>query len=318
MARSRFHEQGGPQLAPDDGGATTSGLHIPSTEETFNINDPQHRAMASARIARFGMEYGKSHPDVLARGKQWYDVAHQDIQSLRGDIPMRTAAGLVSVVSGGSDWEKANKRVLEGVGSLEESDWQDIRSSTASQYKQLATERAAGKTTSKKAARHADISSMLAEKAPILSLSSNEQLIKAHSILRGADPESVLDPYSSPKTARFYHGLLQPRHRDPGIAVDYRMADVVANQMRGTGTERGLGTGHYKRPGRGLTSYQHHEQLINEAGAQMQALGGRQFQGMGTPLRRQAAIWSMAKDYEMTHPEAKAGMGPVRRGQKYY
>ena len=85
---SNWHKLGGPSLPTEDSGMTESGLHLPSTKETFDITNPKHQLMVATRLARFGQEMGKTHPDVVSEGAQWYDTAHEGLNKSRGNLSM--------------------------------------------------------------------------------------------------------------------------------------------------------------------------------------------------------------------------------------
>ena len=84
---------------------TSSGIVVPSTEDVHDINHPQYRAAAVARLTRFGL--GGTSQQRTA-GKEWYDLGHQAVVASKGDVPLRTAAGIASALSPGSDWSKKN------------------------------------------------------------------------------------------------------------------------------------------------------------------------------------------------------------------
>ena len=121
-------------------------------------------------------------------------------------------------------------------------------------------------------------------------------------------------------------GCSTPNHTQTHLPVDYRMADLVANEMRSTKANRKLGGGYYKQASRGKTSFEHHEDVIRQAGQAMHLEGGRSFAAFGgSPLKTQADLGGLGKDVEQAHHERKlirpnpgeVHTGPVRRGQPY-
>ena len=269
---------------------------MPTLDETFDVNNPQHQEQAVARLTKFGLSGSAS--DCRA-GSRWYQQAHEDVNAGRGEVPMRTAAGLASALSGGSDWTGRNVDSVSAIQKLTPEDWSLVRS----------THVPGGK-------RHAEVDAMLRERAPILRASSNVQLLKGHSLLTGTDPEDAFSRTTSPKTHAFFHGVNNPRNELGILPMDYRAADVAANQMRPSQSYRGIGRGSYKQQP-GLTPYEHYENIHIAAGQAMADIGGRAFAPMRHPLAAQGYIWHLGKQFELSHPEAPKGRGPNRMGQPY-
>jgi hypothetical protein len=302
-----------------------SGLAIPDTATTHDINHPQYRAAAVARITRFGLE---GSPQQRTVGKGWYGLGHEAVRANQGDLGFRTAAGVASALSPGSDWEKANIPSIAQSQALTHEDWSLIHDTYHGGWADIRGRKARGENVKPGASprRHAEVSAMLAERAPTLASSSDSQLLKVHSMLhQGVDPEDAMPRYGNPKTHAFFHGLLNPNHTQSHLAIDYKMADMVSNEMRPTQAYRGLGKGYSKRGDR-KTSYQHHEDIIRMAGQAMHLQGGRSFAAFAqSPLKAQAYVWSIGKDIEQSHPERKMSQqrpgetftGPARRGQPY-
>lgn len=301
-----------------------SGLEIPDTATVHDINNPQYRDAAVARMTRFGLE---GTPAQRKTGKEWYGLGHEAVHSEKGDLPFRVAAGVASALSPGSDWSKRNIPSIGQSQALTTEDWGLIHDTYHGAWAGIREKKAQGLDPGMtKPKRHAEVSAMLAERAPILSSSSDSQLLKVHSMLHGGvDPEAAMSRYDNPKTHAFFHGLLNPEHTETHLAIDYKMADMVSNRMQPTQAYRGLGKGYAKR-GDKKTSYQHHEDIIRMAGQAMHAAGGRSFAAFSqSPLKAQAYVWSIGKDIELSHPERKMSLknpgetftGPTRRGQPY-
>ena len=301
-----------------------SGIVIPDTVTTHDINHPQYRDAAVARLTRFGLE---GSPQQRTVGKGWYGLGHEAVRANQGDLSFRTAAGVASALSPGSDWEKANIPSIAQSQALTTEDWDLVHDTYHGGWEDIRSKKAAGIDPGRKMPkRHAEVSAMLRERAPTLSSSSDSQLLKVRSMLHGGvDPEDAMPRYDNPKTHAFFHGLLNPEHTQSHLAIDYKMADMVSNTMRPTQAYRGLGKGYAKR-GDKKTSYQHHEDIIAMSGQAMHLQGGRSFAAFAqSPLKAQAYLWSIGKDIEQTHPDRKMSQqrpgetftGPQRSGQPY-
>jgi hypothetical protein len=303
-----------------------SGLVIPSVAETFDITNPSHQAAAVARVTRWGLE---GTAQERTAGKQWYGMGHESVKANQGDLSFRTAAGIASALSPGSDWEKRNIPSIGESQMLNTKDYEMISRTRKEGLANLRVERAAGRTNATVPKRHADVDAMLKAKTPNLVGASDSQLLNVHAMLQGADPEDVMTRLRQPKTHAFFHGLLNPEHTQTHLAIDYKMADINANKMIGSQSYRGIGQGYYQKTpyrGRDKTNYQHHEDIIRMAGQAMHLEGGRSYAAFAhSPLKAQAYIWTLGKNYEQRHPERKMSQqnpgethsGPVREGQPY-
>jgi hypothetical protein len=296
---------------------------MPTMRETFQINDPRHQARAVARLTKWGLE---GTPQERRQGKEWYGMGHEAVRANQGDLSLRTATGIAAALSPGQDWSKRNIPSIGESQVLDTNDWEMIQRTYAGGIDALRGRRARGeKGVPSLPNRHPEVAAMLAEKAPHLSGNSDPMLLKAHSMLRGADPEEVMTRYDNPKTNAFFHGLLDPTHQESHLAVDYKMADLTNNSMQAPAAYRALGKGYYKQASRGKTNYQHYEDTIAMAGQAMAQKGGRSFAAFRQPLGAQSYLWNIAKNYELGHPERKmsqqnpgeAFSGPVRKGQRY-
>ena len=209
--------------------------------------------------------------------------------------------------------------MLDHLQGLRSKDWSLIERTHGEAVSNLQARRERGEADQyERPKRHEDVTAMLSARAPTLSAVSNPALLKANRLLKGADPEAVMPRATSPKTNAFFRGLLNPQHADPHLAIDYRMADLAANSMRSyskPSSPRGIDSA---KPGSvGEARYAAHENVVATAGRMLAKRGGSQFAAYSQPLASQAGYWSMAKTYEMEHPEAKKGKGPTRQDQPY-
>lgn len=297
-----------------------SGLHTVS----FDIRNPQHAAAAVVRLANFGLS---GSPSDRRAGRNWYPEAHDIVQESRGGLSMRAASGITSALSPGSDWSARNVPALSEAVGLRPREWSDIQQSHASAVSELQQRRAAGVAGRwDKPSRHPDIDAMLRERAPHLVGSSNPQLLKAHRMIQGEDPDVVLPRMTSPKTNAFYHGILNPQHGGSQVPIDYRMADIAANSMRSYSTPRYIDKDRPPGGSRGSggpSNYALHENLVGAVGTVLTQRGGRAFAFGRHPLHTQAYLWHMSKQMELSHPQAKRTStgapftGPHRTGQAY-
>lgn len=303
-----------------------NGLVMPTLDETFMVNNPQHKAAAVSRLARYGLE---GSPQERTTGKAWYGLGHDVVESQRGDLSFRTAAGIAAALSPGQDWEKQNIPAIGESQALDEGDWEMVRKGYEGGLDEHRARRARGEQgVPSLPSRQPEIAAMLREKAPHLAGASDPMLLKTHAMLQGQDPEEAMTRHANPKTHAFFHGLMDPRHQGGDLAIDYRMSDMVANQMRSTTAYRALGKGYYKNPpfrGEMQTNYQHHEDIVGQAGQVMAAKGGRSFAAFRQPLAAQAYLWVAGKNYEQRHPDRQMSVqnpgevftGPTRTGQPY-
>ena len=166
---------------------------------------------------------------------------------------------------------------------------------------------------------------MLRERAPALAGTTDSNLLRAHRMIQGEHPLDVLTRAGSPKTRAFYGGIAEPGHRRGDVPIDYRMYDLIRNEMHPQDAKRPIERGSYARPQMGTTGYEHAEQIIGAVGAGLRERGGRRFSGATSPLRTQAVLWMQAKGYELNMPGSKASRqrpgerfsGPARTGQEY-
>lgn len=299
----------------------------------FDVHNPRHRARAADRLAVFGLQGGR---EERATGIAWYPTANRIVraEALMDRITAEQAAAIASVLSPGSDWSARNIPAVTEAVQLSEREWDLIADAQMRAVRALSERRARGEAGRwERPQRSLHIADLLAWRAPSLGMQTDRQLLKARSILRGHHPDVVIPRATSPKTNAFYRAIFQPYHAQPVLPIDYRMADLIANEMRIRETERRID---YDRPLRydsngqflrraAPSAYRRHEQIIARAGQIMAERGGRGFQAFRRPITAQAYLWVLAKSYEQSLPGAKQSRqrpgemfsGPPRRGQPY-
>lgn len=293
----------------------------------FDITNPQHRIAAINRLTTMGL----SLPSHLVReGGSWYPEAHENVAATAREsgLSLHTAAGVTAALSPASDWGSHNIPAVSQAAGLRKKDWSTIMRLHGESVADLHRRRAAGTATStERPVKHPGISDLLSERgATSLSQATVPNLIRAHRMVVGGEhPLDVLTRQTSPKTRAFYTGIAEPRHRGREIPIDYRMYDLIANEMRPQNTERKIDVGSYARASMGKTRYEHAEDIVGEVGRTMRLLGGRRFGGASSPLGAQATLWMGGKHHELHMPGSKASRqrpgerfsGPARRGQAY-
>lgn len=265
---------------------------------TFSrVENPQQFGATVQRLVNMGMHL----PDhIVEAGMQWYPTAHDTIagSGREVDLKPRAAHGIVAAVSPNMDFDNRNVGALRDIRNLDESDWQMIH-------------RSAALVGGKAQKRHPEVAAMLKEKAPSISGAYDTALVKAHRILRGEDPESVLDRRTAPKTHSFFHNLHEP-HEYGFVTVDGRHFDIVNNQrLSWTNTNRGIDRAMNVRGGQ--TRYENIEELTKVATNRI-ADRDRRYQG-ALPHDMQAVLWMGGKAIE--RGGTLEGKGAKRQGQPY-
>lgn len=137
---------------------------------------------------------------------------------------------------------------------------------------------------------------------------TGRQLDKALRCVRG-DPTEILDPITGPKTWNFFWNIYAPGLRDH-VTVDYRYADVIANEMRPCEQKRGIDRGGYG------SRYDRHLLVTEDVASRLRRSG----HPMITAAQVQAIAWCEAKRIELAYPHSKGlvrKQGPHRKGQPY-
>lgn len=154
-----------------------------------------------------------------------------------------------------------------------------------------------------------EVEKMLTEVYPHLSRATDSNIIDAMKIRGGQNPFEVLNPKTRPKTHNFMLNLAGDRN---AVTVDYRAADVIANQMRPVRSDRGIRRGQSMR---GPTRFEDYAHVISASSALPSV---KKAYPSITPADAQALQWVIAKDIELTNPNGSPReKGPARRGQPY-
>lgn len=260
-----------------------------------DLVSPHQFRLAVGRVAALGHQ--ASDADV-AGGLSWFpDVRRAARRSGReAGLTAKQSYGITAAVSPNMDWEQHNIRALGEIADLRPREWQDIHASAAA------------------GTRHPDVAAMLAERAPGAARAPDRNLLKAHRILGGEDPDTVLDRRSAPKTHSFYHGIRSDA--SPHVTIDGRMADVIAGSMRPWEQKRGINSA-MARSG-APTLYERHEEVVRRATGVLQRMDPR-YAG-ANPNSVQGAVWTAGKSIEMsglTNRGQPRKVGPRRVGQPY-
>jgi hypothetical protein len=238
-----------------------------------------------AAIRNFVHSIETAHPDALRSGRNWYPAVHDAVaKGIRGNFlsaqPDRHLAGsaLVAAVSPNMDWERNNIGAFDELKGLDSEQWGAIA----------------------RGGKHA----RAAVEGLSIAAAGTKNLQKAHRIVMGEDPNSVLDERSAPKTHNFMHNIHNPEN--PAYAtVDGRAFDTMTNRVRGWEVGRGIQTA---QGARGVpTRYEHARHVMQVAAA-----------GFGmSPSEAQAVSWEHVKQHvERLGGERK--QGPARLGQPYF
>ena len=200
---------------------------------SLDLSNPQRMAMA---VRMHVAMYDRASKAQRRFGREWYPRVHDAVSSgIRGTSMSHLAgSALVAAVSPNMDWERDNIDAFGELHSLQQHHWDAIQRS-ANQPRIVTAE------GTKAAPRSAEVKSLLdgygISKAP------DSNLLKAHRIMLGEDPEEVLRRQTAPKTNSFMwdihdpSGESHPGHDHPGgsrgpyVTVDGRSADISANSL---------------------------------------------------------------------------------------
>jgi hypothetical protein len=191
--------------------------------------------------------YERATPQQRRFGNEWYSRVHDAVSTgiRRRGMSHLAGSALVAAVSPNMDWERDNIDAFRELHSLKQRHWDAIQRS-ANQPRIVTAE------GTKAAPRTDEVTSLLdgygISKAPVVNL------LKAHRIMLGEDPEQVLRRKTAPKTNSFMWdihdptGESHPGHDHPGgsrgpyVTVDGRTHDIGANALYPWGfSGRGIG-----------------------------------------------------------------------------
>lgn len=274
-------------------------------------------------------------PKEVTEGREWYPKVHDAVtKGVKGtSLSHFQGSGLVAAISPNMDWEHTNIPAFGELNKLHSSDWDEIHRS-ANQPRQKVYDEDEGKWKSKAAPRTGAASSIL--QGMSLSQVPDSNLVKAHRILQGEDPEDVLPRRTAPKTNSFAWDIHDPSgeshprdraygRRGPFITVDGRHHDISGNAMYPwTFSGRGISSAHLstsedspttkagkpsKRWGQ-LTRYEHIEDATHAAAEATDE----------HPINLQAINWTVGKRIErqgLTASGEERQKGVERTGQAY-
>lgn len=258
------------------------------------------------RIVQRTSNFTLGLPEHMTEEAQtWYPSAHEE--AVRGGkelgIGTHRAAGIISALSSGSDWDTTNRGILGEVTKLDEADWESIN--RAAQVPRIRL--ASGRTVMPQ--RPQEVSDMLREKSPGLSQATVAQLSAAHRLLtvNGSTYDEILARGKNLKRHSFAHNIEHPE-TSPHITIDYHIADLLHNTMKGSDQKRGLDA---------LGRYASHEEMVRQSAAAHRAMTGSNL----SDLDYQALAWLGAKAVERpVNPETGVprGIGVTRVGQPYF
>lgn len=241
----------------------------------------------------------RATPDHLQRqGEEFYPRTHEQVEHdiRHTSLSPWQGAGIVAAVSPGMNYERHNVGAIHELGKLREGDWDTIHRSSQNRVYSPKVGRMVPTRTG-------EAKSVLQGYG--ISRAPDSQLLKAHAIMQGQDPEDVLSVRTSPKTNSFAHNIHEPEN-EHFLTVDGRIHDIGLNRLipwddssRGI-SSAGLKTG---KPTR-------YEQFRDAATAAAHSAGLKGPAG-------QAVMWFGGKNREMNMPGAKADRGPDRIGQPY-
>lgn len=234
---------------------------------------------------------------VRDAGRHWYDRVNEAVtKGVRGtSLSHWQGSGLVAAVSPNMDFEANNIDAFHELTKLKRSDWATIQASATG----------ANKTRTGEAA--SVLQGMSVAKAP------DAQLVKAHRILQGEDPNDVLNRRTAPKTNSFAHNIEHPG-TETHVTIDGRAHDIGMNRMTPwTFSGRGISSAQLARGG--TSRYEHFENAYRSAAGALQDEGH-----FYHPHQLQAVTWEGGKVLEKAAP-TKSGRprvkGVTRVGQPY-
>jgi hypothetical protein len=231
--------------------------------------------------------YNHADPKTRAEGRQWYDrVNEATSKDVRGtSTSERGGAGIVAAVSPSMDWENNNLDAVHELHGLRENDWKKIAGGDRSPVQGMSMSRA-----------------------------STDNLLKAHRIIRGEDPDDVLDRRTAPKTNSFFHNIAEPDKAGP-VTIDGRAHDIAANRLQGWEQHRGISSA-ATSTGK-TTRYEHLEKSYRVAAHALNTQHGDDL----LPHQVQAVTWEHAKSMEkqgLTKSGQPRKIGVRRVGQPYF
>ncbi|MBA0083449.1 MAG: hypothetical protein HRJ53_00475, partial [Acidobacteria bacterium Pan2503] len=168
------------------------------------------------------------------RGLHWYEQAHEaGAKAIRRHSSLTPihAAGLISAISPGMEYDTAHIPAFKHLLSLKPHEWNVI---AASHKYKIPDPDEEGKM---KSVRSPEAHALL--RGTPLAKASDQQLVNAMRIRRGEHPEDVLARSQAPKTYSFWHNIAYPdiSHHYKGadipgpVTIDGRAHDQAVNRM---------------------------------------------------------------------------------------
>lgn len=280
----------------------------------FDVNPIHNRDQFRNSVSRMTAHLRNASDEEVAEGLNWYRSVNNAVKAslpnlgtLTHPVSESRAAGIVGAVSPNMDFAKNNINALDEIRNLTPEHWDMIKQSAG-----RTTVNAVGQPT--KAKRLTEVTDMLREVAPSLSVSTDNGLLKAHRLLQGEELEDVLPRRTAPKTNAFSRNILL----DPSVVtIDGRSADMIANSRIGWQENRGINSADLAR---GKTSrYEDHEEVLRQATARAVRLEPRLREaGLAHAYEGQAITWVRGKNEELRRPDGTSRkIGTPRVGQPY-
>lgn len=231
-------------------------------------------------------------PEALrAEGKVWYDKVNEAVaKGVKGTGTSEWhGAGIVAAVSPSMDWEGRNIHALTELHGMKARDWATIAQSAATGGHRTGEARSVLQGLS-------------------IAGAADRDLMKAHRMMMGEDPDVVLNRRTAPKTNSFAHNIYRPDI--PGhVTIDYRAHDIAINKMYPT-LYSGRGISSAGLPSGKPTRYEHFENAYRAAA---EGLGEEGHEYL--PHQLQAVNWVGGKHIETLGGTRQKGV--TRKGQAY-
>lgn len=247
--------------------------------------------VAMRRLVNLSLIAHDVDPEGFGHGTQWYPRGHDDVANIGATHgwSLKTAAGVTAALSPGTEWS-LNLKHADSVGKLLNhpqfgAAWDAHVRGDSSGLRSLAEQSGLAQT-------------------------KTADLTKAISIAKGQDFDEAL---TSPKTYSFATNLFDPSDMSR-VTVDYRSADLVADAMRPTKADRGIG-GKRKKDGTPPQRYGDYEDFHRGAVDILRRENPSAF-GDLTPNGLQAGTWVFGKTLEK-RGDPSASRGDSRVGQSY-
>ena len=267
-------------------------------------------------------------PAERTAGREWYPKVHEAVsKGIRGtSLSHKQGSGLVAAISPNMDWERTNIPAFGELHGLKEEDWAHIERSAAQPRIRVP----GGKPIA--APRSAEANQVLHR----LSLASipDSNLVKAHQIIQGHDPETVLSRRTAPKTNSFMWDIHDPSGAShpsnhpsgngaPFVTIDGRQHDIGINSrypwtFSGRGIQSAALPSASKmlksgKPAKSFGQKTRYEGFEDATKAAAGAVGEN-------PIDMQAITWTAGKRMDRERPSDGQLMkkGQARVGQPYF